>query len=48
VGYLQSPSGSLASGVLTGLQTVVEVLTGVVLMLLLTVILLADGNRMWT
>ena len=48
MGYLQSPSGSLASGVLTGLQTVVEVLTGVVLMLLLTVILLADGNRMWT
>jgi predicted PurR-regulated permease PerM len=47
VDYLQSGSGSLASGVLTGLQTGAEVVTGVLLTLLLTIILLADGEGMW-
>jgi putative heme transporter len=47
VDYLQSDSGSLASGVITGLQTGAEVLTGLLLTLLLTIILLADGDRMW-
>jgi predicted PurR-regulated permease PerM len=48
VGYLQSGSGSFATGVLSGLQAVAEVLTGMVLTLLLTIILLTDGDRMWT
>jgi predicted PurR-regulated permease PerM len=47
VDYLQSGSGSLASGVITGVQTGAEVITGVLLTLLLTIILLADGDRMW-
>jgi predicted PurR-regulated permease PerM len=47
VEYLQSGSGSLASGVITGLQTGAEVVTGVLLTLLLTIILLADGDGMW-
>jgi predicted PurR-regulated permease PerM len=47
VDYLQAGSGSLASGVITGLQTGAEVLTGLLLTLLLTIILLADGDRMW-
>jgi len=47
VDYLQSGSGSLAGGVITGLQTGAEVLTGVLLTFLLTVILLADGDRIW-
>ena len=47
VDYLQSGSGSLAGGVITGLQTAAEVLTGVLLTLLLTIILLADGEGMW-
>jgi putative heme transporter len=47
VDYIQSGSGSLASGVITGVQTGAEVITGVLLTLLLTVILLADGDRMW-
>jgi predicted PurR-regulated permease PerM len=47
VDYLQSGSGSLASGVLTGLQTAAEVVTGILLTILLTAILLADGDRMW-
>ena len=47
VDYLQSDTGSLASGVITGLQTGAEVLTGLLLTLLLTIILLADGDRMW-
>jgi predicted PurR-regulated permease PerM len=46
--YLQSGSGSFATGVLSGLQTAAEVLTGMVLTLLLTIILLTDGDRMWT
>src|SRR5690348_5534735 len=47
VDYLQSGSGSLAGGVITGLQAGAEVLTGLLLTLLLTIILLADGDRMW-
>jgi predicted PurR-regulated permease PerM len=47
VSYLQSGSGSFASGVITGVQTGAEVLTGVLLTLLLTIILLADGDRIW-
>ena len=47
VDYLQSGSGSLASGVITGVRTGAEVLTGVLLTLLLTIILLADGDRIW-
>lgn len=46
--YLQTQSGSLASGVLTGVQTLGKLLTGAILTLLLTVILLADGDRMWS
>ena len=42
VDYLQSGSGSLASGVITGVRTGAEVLTGVLLTLLLTIILLAN------
>jgi hypothetical protein len=38
VDYLQSGSGSLASGVITGLQAGAEVLTGLLLTLLLTII----------
>src|SRR5207302_2992927 len=45
--YLQNRSGSLADRLVTGVQTVGEVLTGVILTLLLTIILLADGDRMW-
>ena len=48
VDYLQSGSGSLAGGVLTGLQTGAEVVTGMLLTLLLTIILLADGEGMWS
>jgi predicted PurR-regulated permease PerM len=47
VDYLQSGSGSFATGVLSGLQTAAEVLTGMVLTLLLTIIMLTDGDRMW-
>jgi predicted PurR-regulated permease PerM len=47
VGYIQSGSGSVASGVITGLRTAAEVITGILLTLLLTVILLSDGDRMW-
>jgi predicted PurR-regulated permease PerM len=47
VDYLQSGSGSLASGVISGVQTGAEVVTGVLLTLLLTIILLADGDRIW-
>jgi predicted PurR-regulated permease PerM len=47
VDYLQSGSGSLASGVISGVQTGAEVVTGLLLTLLLTIILLADGDRIW-
>ena len=45
--YLNNQSGSLTGRIATGVQTVGEVLTGIVLTLLLTIILLADGDRMW-
>ena len=47
VDYLQSRGGSLTGRVITGVQTLGEVLSGVLLTLLLTIILLADGDRMW-
>jgi len=47
LGSLQSGSGSIAGGVITTVRTGAEVLTGVVLTLLLTIILLSDGDRMW-
>jgi putative heme transporter len=47
VASIQSGRGTLAQGVLTGVQTAVEAVTGILLTLLLTVILLADGDRMW-
>jgi predicted PurR-regulated permease PerM len=47
VTQLESNRAELTQGVVTGLTTAAEVVTGVVLTLLLTVILLADGDRMW-
>jgi predicted PurR-regulated permease PerM len=44
---LESHRDTLARGALTGLATGAEVLTGAVLTLLFTLILLADGRRMW-
>jgi predicted PurR-regulated permease PerM len=44
---LQPGDNYLTTGVLSGVQTGIEVLTGLVLTLLLTIILLADGDRMW-
>jgi putative heme transporter len=47
VAQLETNRAELTQGVVTGLTTAAEVLTGAVLTLLLTVILLADGERMW-
>jgi predicted PurR-regulated permease PerM len=47
VSYLQIQGGSLTGRIVTGVQTVGEALTGIVLTVLLTIILLADGDRMW-
>lgn len=47
VTQLQAHRGDLTQGVLTGLLVGAEVLTGMLLTLLLTVILLSDGARMW-
>jgi putative heme transporter len=44
---LQSHRAELTQGVLSGLTSAAEVLTGVVLTVLLTAILLVDGDRMW-
>lgn len=47
LGYLQNQSGSMTGRVVTGVQTVGQALTGILLTVLLTVILLADGDGMW-
>jgi predicted PurR-regulated permease PerM len=44
---LESHRESLAKGALSGLATGAEVLTGALLTVLFTLILLADGRRMW-
>lgn len=47
VEQLRSHQGDLTESVLTGLLVGAEVLTGLLLTLLLTLILLSDGDRMW-
>jgi putative heme transporter len=47
VSQLEAHRATLTQGVLSGLATGAEVVTGLLLTLLLTIILLADGDRMW-
>jgi predicted PurR-regulated permease PerM len=44
---IETHRGALSQGVISGVQTGAEVVTGLLLTFLLTLILLADGDRIW-